>query len=148
MIKYTPRHIFMVLLAPFLMGFCLLQQGIKGKVLLQKDAMMPLKGRSTQEGKPYSTLVYIYETISMDQLVGQNGNSVNDVKAKLIKKVQSNPNGVFKIRLRPGKYSIVLGYQDGYYIPFFSGSNGVAFVEVRKHQFHEIDLTITASSIF
>ena len=38
------------------------------------------------------------------------------------------------------------GYQDGIYIPFFSGNTGVAFTEVSKHQFQEIDLRIIASS--
>jgi len=56
--------------------------------------------------------------------------------------------GKFKIRLAPGKYSIVLGYQEGVYIPYFSGNTGVAFVEVLKHQYQEIDLSIIASSIY
>jgi hypothetical protein len=50
--------------------------------------------------------------------------------------------------LTPGKYSIVLGYQEGIYIPFFSGNTGVAFVEVSKHHYQEIDLRIIASSIY
>jgi phosphoenolpyruvate carboxylase len=55
--------------------------------------------------------------------------------------------GKFKLRLAPGKYTIVLGYRDGIYIPFFSGNAGIAFVEVSKHQFQEIDLSIIASSM-
>jgi hypothetical protein len=50
--------------------------------------------------------------------------------------------------LAPGKYSIVLSYQEGVYIPYFSGNTGVAFVEVLKGQFQEIDLSIIASSIY
>jgi len=41
-----------------------------------------------------------------------------------------------------------LGFKEGIYIPFFSGNSGVALVEVSKHQYKEIDLTITASSVF
>ena len=148
MCKYCIHLFFVVLLAPFLMGFCFPQQGVKGKVLLQKDAMMPLKGKTKQEGKPYSTIVYIYEAASIGQLVGQEGNWAKGIQTKLIKKVQSNAEGGFKIRLSPGKYTLVLGYKEGIYIPYFSGSNGVAFVEVTKSQYQEIDLTILASSIF
>jgi hypothetical protein len=57
-------------------------------------------------------------------------------------------DGSFKLKLKPGKYSILLGYKEGMYIPFFSGMNGVAHIEVIKHQFQEIDLSIAASSIF
>jgi hypothetical protein len=64
----------------------------------------------------------------------------------MIKQVRSDKAGKFKFRLAPGKYTIVLGYQDGIYIPFFSGNTGVAFTEVSKHQFQEIDLRIIASS--
>lgn len=148
MFKYTLRYIFMVSLAPILMAFCPLQQGVKGKVLLQKDAMMPLKGKSTQVGKPFATFVYVYPATSVDQLVGSKGNYAKGIKAKLIKKAQSNAEGNYKIRLRPGKYTLVLGYNEGIYIPFFSGSTGVAIFEVAKHQYQEIDLTISNSSIF
>ena len=109
---------------------------------------MPLKGSSKQQGRPIATVVYIYETANVNQLIGQEGNYAKGIEARLIKQVRSNNAGQFKIRLAPGKYSILLGYQEGIYIPFFSGNTGVAFVEVLKHQYQEIDLSIIASSIY
>ncbi len=142
------RWFLLIAFVPFLMGFCIRSQGIKGHVLLQKDATMPLKGQSRQKGRPFSTMIYVYEAAQVNQLIVQQGNFAKGVQAKLIKQVQSDINGKYKLRLSPGKYTIVLGYQEGIYIPFFSGNTGVAFVEVLKHQYQEIDLTITASSIF
>jgi len=130
-----------------LMGFCILPQGIKGHVLLVNNASMPFKGTGEQKGLPMSTLVYIYEAANTNQLIGQAGNYAKGLNAKIIKQVRSDNVGKFKLRLAPGKYSIVLAYQDGIYIPYFSGNTGIAFVEVLKHQFHEIDLTIIASSM-
>lgn len=137
----------LVCLAPMLMGFCILPQGILGHVFIEKNASMPLKGMSRQKGLPISTIVYVYEAANVDQLIEQEGNYAKGIQAKIIKQVRSDKAGKFKLRLAPGKYTILLGYKEGVYIPFFSGNTGVAFVEVPKHQFQEIDLRIIASSM-
>ena len=137
----------LVCLAPMLMGFCILPQGIFGHVFIEKNASMPLKGISKQKGLPISTIVYVYEAANVDQLIEQEGNYAKGIQAKIIKQVRSDKAGKFKLRLAPGKYTILLGYKEGVYIPFFSGNTGVAFVEVPKHQFQEIDLRIIASSM-
>ena len=146
--KYAIQFCLLFCLAPMLMGFCMLPQGIKGHVLIENNTAMPLKGSARQKGSPIATMVYIYEAVNVHQLIGQEGNYAKGIKARLIKQVRSNNTGKFKIRLAPGKYSIVLGYQEGVYIPYFSGNTGVAFVEVLKHQYQEIDLSIIASSIY
>jgi hypothetical protein len=146
--KYAIQFCLLFCLAPMLMGFCMLPQGIKGHVLIENNTAMPLKGSAKQKGSPIATMVYIYEAANVHQLIGQEGNYAKGIKARLIKQVRSNNTGKFKIRLAPGKYSIVLGYQEGVYIPYFSGNTGVAFVEVLKHQYQEIDLSIIASSIY
>jgi hypothetical protein len=114
---------------------------------LEKNATMPLKGKTKQKGLPISTMVYVYEAANLNQLIAQEGNYAKGIQAKMIQQVRSDSAGKFKLRLAPGKYTIVLGYQEGIYIPFFSGNTGVAFVEVSRHQFQEIDLRIIASSM-
>ena len=146
--KYAIQFCLLFCLAPMLMGFCMLPQGIKGHVLIENNTAMPLKGSAKQKGSPIATMVYIYEAANVNQLIGQEGNYAKGIKARLIKQVRSSNTGKFKISLAPGKYSIVLGYQEGVYIPYFSGNTGVAFVEVLKHQYQEIDLSIIASSIY
>ena len=146
--NHALKYILLVCLVPMLMGFCFLAQGISGHVLLENNTAMPLKGSAKQKGRPIATMVYIYEVANVHQLIGQEGNYAKGIEARLIKQVRSDNAGKFKIRLAPGKYSIVLGYQEGIYIPYFSGNTGVAFVEVLRHQFQEIDLSIIASSIY
>ncbi|MFM6995256.1 MAG: hypothetical protein ACKOWO_09100 [Sediminibacterium sp.] len=148
MCNFGIRWLLFVTLVPFLMGFCIRSQGIKGHVLIEKDATMPLKGKTKQIGRPISTIVYVYEATEINRLIDQQGNFARGVDAKLIKQIRSDESGKYKLRLNPGKYTIVLGYKEGIYIPFFSGNTGVAFVEVLKHQYQEIDLTIIASSVF
>ncbi len=140
--------ILLLCLAPMLQGFCILPQGIRGQVLVEKNASMPFKGTAKQQGRPISTMVYIYEAANINQLIGQEGQYAKGIAARLIKQARSNHAGKFKLRLAPGKYTILLGYQEGVYIPYFSGNTGIAFVEVLKHQWQEIDLTIIASSIY
>jgi hypothetical protein len=146
--KYAIRFSLLFCLAPMLMAFSMLPQGIKGRVLLESNTSMPLKGSAKQKGSPISTVIYIYEAALTNQLIGQEGNYAKGISAKLIKQVRSDKAGKFNLRLAPGKYSIVLGYQEGIYIPYFSGNTGLAFVEVLKGQFQEIDLSIIASSIY
>ena len=146
--KYAIQFCLLFCLVPILMGFCMLPQGIKGHVLIENNTAMPLKGSPKQRGSPIATMVYIYEVANVNQLIGQEGNYAKGIKARLIKQVRSNNAGQFKLKLAPGKYSIVLGYQEGIYIPYFSGNTGIAFIEVLKHQFQEIDLSIIASSIY
>lgn len=145
--NYTIRFSLLLCLAPMLMGFKIPPQGIRGHVMLEKNATMPFKGSAKQKGSPISTMVYIYEAANVNQLMEQEGNYAKGIQARLIKRVRSNNAGKFKLRLAPGKYSIVLGYQEGIYIPYFSGNTGVALIEVFKHQFQEIDLLIIASSV-
>ena len=145
--KKAFQFTFLVCLAQMLMGFCILTQGISGYVFLENNTSMPLKGMAKQKGLPISTMIYVYEAADVDQLIGQEGHYAKGIKAKIVKQVLSDKAGKFKLRLAPGKYTIVLGYQDGIYIPFFSGNSGLAFVEVSKHQFQEIDLRIIASSM-
>lgn len=145
--KKVIQFFLLVILAPMLMGFCILPQGIKGHVFLEKNALMPLKGIAKQKGLPISTMVYVYDAANVDQLIGQEGNYAKGIKARIIKQVSSNKAGKYKLRLAPGKYTIVLGYQEGIYIPYFSGNNGVAFIDVRRGQFQEIDLSIISSSM-
>lgn len=114
---------------------------------MENNTAIPLKGSTKQKGRPISTIVYVYEAANTIQLIGQEGNYAKGIEARLIKQVRSNNTGKFKLRLAPGKYSILLGYQEGIYIPYFSGNTGVAFIEVAKHQFQEIDLLIIASSV-
>lgn len=141
------KFILFLCLIPMLMGFRILPQGIKGHVLLEKNATMPLKGKTKQKGLPISTMVYVYEAANLNQLIAQEGNYAKGIQAKMIQQVRSDSAGKFKLRLAPGKYTIVLAYKEGIYIPFFSGNSGLAFVEVSKHRWQEIDLTIVASSM-
>ena len=148
MCTYSFRWVFILLLAPILMSFCIQSQGIKGFVLLEKETNMPLKGGSKRSGTPISTTIFVYESAMVNQLIDQQGHFAKGLNAKLIKQVRSGVDGSFKLKLKPGKYTILLGYKEGMYIPYFSGMNGVAHIEVIKHQFQEIDLSIAASSIF
>ena len=142
------RWILFITIVPVLMGFCLRPQGIQGHVALQKETSMPLRDKPKQLGRPFATIVYVYEASNTTQLIGQQGNWAKGLQAKLIKQVRTDKLGKFKLGLAPGTYTLVVGYQEGIYVPYFSGSTGVAFVQVVKHQYQEIDLTITASSIF
>ena len=137
-----------LLALPLLMGFCFRSNGIKGRVFIENEARMPLKGKSSQNRAPYSTTISVYAAAKTTQLVGQDGPWVKGIGARLLYQIKANQLGQFKRAIPPGKYTLLVQHTNGLYIPYFSGMDEVSIIEVKKGVFQEIDLTIASPSLF
>lgn len=133
---------------PLMMGFCFRSNGIKGRVLIKNETNMPLKGKIAQNGTPYATTLYVYEAATIHQLIEQDGPWVKGIQARLRYQIKTDQLGQFKRGLPPGKYTVLVQHPKGLYVPYFSGIEEVAIIEVKKGVFQEIDLTIAAPSLF
>jgi hypothetical protein len=148
MSKYLNQWCLFLVVLPLLMGFCYRLKGIKGHVSIEKGNQMPLKGKSSQNSTPYATVVYVYAAAKTSQLIQQDGQWAKGIKARMLYQIKTNKLGQFKRVLPPGKYSILVQHTNGLYIPYFSGIDEVAIIEVKKGLFQEIDITIAAPSLF
>jgi hypothetical protein len=120
---------------------------IKGQVVEQVGNSMPSKGKLPYKGRPLSTKIFIYQPLQIGQLENQNGAYCSQIKGVLVKSVLSDSTGYYHIDLKPGKYSIAVGYDNGFFIPYFSGAEGVAYIllEIGKPQILNITVNQKAS---
>jgi len=82
------------------------------------------------------TTLYIYEPTKTDQVQAGivAGPMVYKINSKLVDSVKSDSKGAFSKYLQPGKYSVFIKYENGYYIPFYAGKDWVSIIEVKQNE--------------
>lgn len=123
-------------------------QAIIGQVLEKKGNQMPSPGKQNYKGKPYNSIVYIFEPSSIQDAVTLEGNLFKKLNTKLIGSYPTDSLGNFFIKIKPGLYSILVGYQDAFYAPFFSGKNEIAVIKVQSGLNTTLDIVINSSAAY
>ena len=103
---------------------------IEGQVVVLRGNGMPNKGKTSFKGHPLLTKVYIYKPLRLAQLEHQIRDNCSKINGVLVETAFTDSNGYYHINLKPGQYSIVVAHQNGYFIPFFSGMDGVAYINI------------------
>ena len=123
-------------------------QGIQGQVYEQKGNQMPQKGKPFSKGVEYATQLYVFAPTSMQSATQISGPIFNQPTTKLIGSFATDSLGHFKINLAPGRYSIFVGYQDGYYATSFNQLNELGIVQVLPGTFAPIEVIISAKASY
>ncbi len=118
----------------------------KGQVKEQKNNAMPLKGGTVSKGLGFKTIVYVYAPTTVPEIDDNKtlGPITTKIRTQLIDSVQTDNLGYFKMHLQPGKYSVFVKYENGYYIPFFSGTNWVSLIEIKAGAVTNLDINISS----
>ena len=126
------------------------KKNFMGHIFEQKYNAMPEAGITSKKGTPVSTFLYFYEPTTIHQIEDEmmGGSTFKKINSRLVDSVHSDKLGAFKIYLKPGKYSVFIKYENGYYIPFFSGSNWVSIIEVKANEVNNSDFNIRAANSF
>ncbi|MFM1794435.1 MAG: hypothetical protein RL642_820 [Bacteroidota bacterium] len=106
---------------------------LTGKVQRVAGNQMPSPDLPNEEPAGISTTVYFFEPtlINMGMPSGEPGTYIMGNK-KLVAKVLCEKSGVFSLKIKPGKYSVLLG-KNGQYYSNISDLNGfINPVEVAK----------------
>jgi len=103
---------------------------LEGQVFVLSGNRMPSKGKSSSNGLPLITKIYIYKPLSLAQLEDQNGNICTKINGDLIRTTSTDTLGHYYFQLPAGSYSIVVAYEKGFFIPYFSGNDGVALLNL------------------
>jgi hypothetical protein len=111
---------------------------------------MPMIDKPNSKGAALETVLYIFEPTSIRQIEAglQQGQFVSKINAKLLDSVHSDKLGAYSLYLKPGKYSVFVKYENGYYVPFYSGKEGVSIFETKQNEITELDITVKANSSF
>jgi hypothetical protein len=119
------------------------KQGIEGYVFRIKGNRMPSPDIKLPPPQPYQTTVYIYELTNIKQ-VDRQGTSTfySSVKTKLVKKIQSDKSGYFKVILPAGHYSLFTKKDTLFYSNWFDKDNNIAPVEVLPGKMSKVEVRI------
>jgi len=123
-------------------------QGIQGQVFEQKGNQMPQKGKPFSKGVGYATQLYVFEPTSMQSASQISGNLFSMPSTQLIGTFTTDSLGRFKCKLKPGRYSIFVGYQNGYYAASFNQRNELGIVQVSAGTITPIEVIITANASY
>jgi hypothetical protein len=114
------------------------RQGIKGHVYLVQGNQMPSPEEPRSKPPGIKTKLYVYELTNLSQ-VTRNGAFYNSISTRLVKEVSTDGDGSFKVRLKPGWYSLFVKKGDLFYSNIFDGKSNIHPVEVKKGEFAEED---------
>ena len=85
----------------------------------------------------------------MSQVVRQGQSpSYTAIKTKLVKTAESDDKGKFKVKLKPGKYSLFIKTEKGYYSNSFDGQNNINPVEVIKKKMSKVELRFDQNATY
>lgn len=130
--------------------FCLFKKsGIEGDVYRISGNQMPSPDRPPAAPVPLQTMVYIYELTNINQ-VRRDGQTAfyASVNTKPVTQVQSNAKGHFKVKLPPGKYSLFLKTEQGFYSNRFDSQNNISPVEVIKKKMSKVELRLDNTAAY
>ena len=106
---------------------------VAGKVQRIMGNQMPSPDQANEEPGGFSTTVYFFEPtlVNMGLPTGEQGVFMMTDK-KLVAKVLAEKDGSFKLKLKPGKYSVLLGKEGQYYSNISDLEGMINPVEINK----------------
>jgi len=118
-------------------------QGIEGYVYRISGNQMPSPDIKPTPPKGIKTALYIFDLTNISQTVRQGQSSFYlSVKTKLIKKVETDSTGYFKVKLPTGHYSLFTKKAELFYANWFDGNNNIAPVEVLPRKLSRVEFKI------
>ncbi|GEO05703.1 hypothetical protein AAE02nite_33670 [Adhaeribacter aerolatus] len=121
-------------------------QGILGTITLREGNFMPGPNRKDKmqpvaAGKIAPREIFVYELTNLKQ-VKANGPFYSELKSNLVAKVVSGEDGLFRVDLKPGKYSVFSKEPGGLFANRLDGDGNIYPVEVTESRLTLIDFII------
>lgn len=125
-----------------------LREGVRGQVFEKKGNAMPMKGNVTTKGAVFNTVVYAFEPTILSKVEGVNGQICTKVNSVLVDSARTDGEGKYIIRLKPGKYTLLVKYGSDYFVPYFSGLNELAIIEIKPKLVSELDIIVNVKASY
>jgi hypothetical protein len=120
------------------------QQGITGKVLLRSGNQMPAPGEPVAE-QPVRRRVVIFALTGQHEATFRDG-LFHQITTQKVAETTSRRNGRFKIRLPPGRYSVLVQEPDGLYANLWDAEMHIHPVTVAAGKFTEVRIQISRNT--
>lgn len=137
-----------------LMGFLMISSflqpkaGLEGFLRESRGNQMGKQKPFEISGHPFSSKIYLYKKLSSIDLVGLEGNWCDSVQQKPYKIIQTNNKGYFKIHLMPGKYMVLVGAYDGFFVPYFDQNNQPASITIQSGKIEQMKILVNSKAIY
>lgn len=123
-------------------------EGLRGQVFEIKGNAMPMKGQKASKGALLQTVVYVFEPTTLLKVEGLNGQICTKVNSVLVDSARTDVEGKYIIGLKPGKYSLMVKYGQGFFVPYFSGTNELSIIEILPKKLSELDIIVNAKASY
>lgn len=119
-------------------------QGIEGTVRVLGGNRMPAPGTKRPSAGPgVAAVVCIFRLTNISQVVQQKGSAYyNSVSSPLVRTVNTDDQGRFKVGLPPGQYSIFIKRNELYYASRRDEKNNIFPVEVLPGKMTNVELSV------
>ena len=118
-----------------------ISEGIAGSIIFKQGEFDATGKLSSEEGVLYGVerKVYIYTQTNIRAVDIAEGDFVNNAYEQLIDSMESNPEGYFEKKLKPGKYSLFILEnnrlyskmdEDGFYFPVTVNKDSVSMMKL------------------
>jgi hypothetical protein len=123
--------------------------GIKGHVFLVRGNQMPSPDRTATPPKGIKTTLYIYGLTNIKD-VERDGVSAfyKNIPGEPVREIETDENGYFKAKLKPGLYSLFVKKGDLFYSSQFDEKNNIHPVEVRSGKMTEVDFKANYDAVY
>ncbi len=124
------------------------KQGIEGYLYRVSGNQMPSPDIKPASPTGIKGTLYIYELTNISQTVKKEGSFYSSVSTRLIKKVDTNDKGYFKVKLPAGKYSIFVKKGEVFYSNRFDSENNIAPVEVLPKKMVKVEFRMDYDAVY
>ena len=125
------------------------RSGIRGHVVVESGNRMPDPDNPVSTPKGIKTKLYIYELTNISQVSRQGMSAFyTQVPTRRIKEIETDEDGSFKVKLKPGRYSLFVKKDQLFYASVFDGQNNIHPVEVKKGKMTEEVFKVNYNAVY
>lgn len=124
-----------------------LKEGISGQVTLAEGNMMPGPGKK-ERPKGVQRTVFIYEAASAADAEGA-APLYTAIHTRLVAKVKSDTAGHYSVKLKPGRYAVLTGEDEGKLFSSVSNDKGeLSPAEVLPNEVLKYDILVNYKAVY
>lgn len=125
------------------------RSGITGHVYLVTGNQMPSPDRPPSTPKGIKTVLYVYELTNTAEVTSDASPAFyKSISTKLVKEVETGEDGSFRIKLKPGKYSLFVKKGDLFYSGVSDEKSNIHPVEVVRGRMTEEDFRVNYDAVY
>ena len=124
-------------------------RGLKGYVLRESGNRMPSPDEPPVKPRGMKTTLYIYQLTNITDVVRKDQSPFfSSISTSLVKQVETNEKGYFKVKLKPGIYSLFVKKDDLFFSSQVDDKNNIHPVEVRPGTMTEVSFKVNYDAVY